>query len=36
MLKIESGDYEGFIFKTLERIAEATGTQHKIDFVRAS
>lgn len=33
--RIESGEYEGFTLKTLERIAEATGTQLKIDFVRA-
>jgi len=33
--RIESGEYEGFTLKTLERIAEATGTLLKIDFVRA-
>ncbi len=31
--RIESGDYEGFTLKTLERIAEATGTRLKIEFV---
>jgi len=33
--RIESGDYEGFTLKTLEKIAEATGTQLTIDFVAA-
>jgi DNA-binding XRE family transcriptional regulator len=33
--RIESGAYEGFTLKTLEKIAEATGTQVKIDFVTA-
>jgi DNA-binding XRE family transcriptional regulator len=33
--RIESGEYEGFTFKTLEKIAEATGTQLKIEFVAA-
>ena len=33
--RIESGEYDGFTLKTLERIAEATGTQLKIDFVSA-
>ena len=33
--RIESGDYEGFTLKTLEKIAEATGTRVKIDFVAA-
>ncbi len=31
--RIESGDYEGFSLKTLEKIAEATQTRLKIDFV---
>ena len=31
--RIESGEYEGFTLKTLERIAEATGTRVKIEFV---
>ena len=34
--RIESGDYEGFTLKTLEKIAEATGTHLKIDFVSAA
>jgi ribosome-binding protein aMBF1 (putative translation factor) len=34
--RIESGEYEGFTLKTLEKIAEATGTRVKIDFVAAS
>jgi DNA-binding XRE family transcriptional regulator len=33
--RIESGEYEGFTLKTLEKIAEATGTQVKIEFVAA-
>ena len=33
--RIESGEYEGFTLKTLERIAEATGTKVKIEFVAA-
>jgi transcriptional regulator with XRE-family HTH domain len=31
--RIESGEYEGFTLKTLEKIAEATGTRVKIEFV---
>jgi DNA-binding XRE family transcriptional regulator len=33
--RIESGEYEGFTLKTLEKIAEATGTQLKIEFIAA-
>jgi len=33
--RIESGAYEGFTLKTLEKIAEATGTKVKIEFVAA-
>ena len=33
--RIESGEYDGFTLKTLEKIAEATGTRLKIDFVAA-
>lgn len=33
--RIESGDYEGFTLKTLEKIAEATGMRVKIEFVAA-
>jgi DNA-binding XRE family transcriptional regulator len=33
--RIESGDYEGFTLKTLEKIAKATGTRVKIEFVAA-
>ncbi len=33
--RIESGKYEGFTLKTLEKIAEATGTRVKIEFVAA-
>ncbi len=33
--RIESGEYEGFTLKTLEKIAEATGTRLKIDFIAA-
>jgi len=33
--RIESGEYEGFTLKTLEKIAEATWMRVKIDFVAA-
>jgi DNA-binding XRE family transcriptional regulator len=33
--RIESGEYEGFTLKTLEKIAEATGLRVKIEFVAA-
>lgn len=33
--RIESGEYEGFTLKTLEKIAEATGTRLKVEFVPA-
>ncbi len=33
--RIESGEYEGFTLKTLEKIAEATGTKVKIEFIAA-
>jgi len=33
--RIESGEYEGFTLKTLEKIAVATGTRVKIEFVAA-
>jgi transcriptional regulator with XRE-family HTH domain len=33
--RIESGEYEGFTLKMLEKIAEATGTKVKIEFVAA-
>jgi len=33
--RIESGEYEGFTLKTLERLAEATGTRLKIEFIAA-
>ena len=33
--RIESGEYAGFTLKTLEKIAEATGTRVKIEFVAA-
>jgi DNA-binding XRE family transcriptional regulator len=33
--RIESGEYEGFTLKTLEKIAEATGTRVQIDFIAA-
>jgi DNA-binding XRE family transcriptional regulator len=33
--RIESGEYEGFTLKTLEKIAEATGMKVKIEFVAA-
>jgi transcriptional regulator with XRE-family HTH domain len=32
---IESGEYEGLTLKTLEKIAEATSTNVKIEFVAA-
>src|SRR3990172_8225548 len=32
---IESGEYEGFTLKTLEKIAEAMGMKVKIEFVAA-
>ncbi|MBN1615446.1 MAG: helix-turn-helix transcriptional regulator [Deltaproteobacteria bacterium] len=31
--RIESGQYEGFTLKTLEKIAESTGMRVKIEFV---
>ena len=31
--RLESGEYEGFSLKSLEKIAEATGTRLKIEFV---
>ena len=31
--RIESGEYEGFTLKTLEKIAEATGMRVEIEFV---
>ena len=31
--RIESGEYEGFSLKTLEKIAEATRTRLKIEFM---
>jgi len=31
--RVESGEYEGFTLKTLEKIAEATGMRVKIEFV---
>ena len=34
--RIESGQYEGFTLKTLEKIAESTGMRLKIEFVAAS
>jgi DNA-binding XRE family transcriptional regulator len=34
--RIESGDYEGFTLKTLEKFAQATGTRLKIDFISAA
>ena len=34
--RIESGDYEGFSLRTLEKFAEATGTRLKIDFTSAA
>lgn len=33
--RIESGEYEGFTLKTLEKIAEATGSRLKIDLLPA-
>ena len=33
--RIESGNYDGFTLKTLEKIADATGTRIKIEFVAA-
>ena len=33
--RIESGEYEGFTLKTLEKIAGATGMKVKIEFVAA-
>jgi DNA-binding XRE family transcriptional regulator len=33
--RIESGEYDGFTLKTLQKIAEATGTHLKIEFVPA-
>ena len=33
--RIESGEYMGFTLKTLEKIAEATGTRVKVEFVVA-
>jgi len=33
--RIESGKYEGFTLKTLEKIAESTGMRVKIEFVSA-
>ena len=33
--RIESGEYEGFTLKTLEKIAEATGMRIKIEFIAA-
>jgi len=33
--RIESGEYESFTLKTLEKIAQATGTKVKIEFVAA-
>jgi len=33
--RIESGEYEGFTLKTLEKIAGATGMKVKIGFVAA-
>ena len=33
--RIESGKYEGFTLKTLEKIAESTGMRVKIEFVAA-
>jgi DNA-binding XRE family transcriptional regulator len=33
--RIESGEYEGFTLKTLEKVATATGMKVKIDFVAA-
>jgi len=33
--RIESGEYEGFSLKTLEKIVKATGSRLKIEFVPA-
>jgi DNA-binding XRE family transcriptional regulator len=33
IFRIESVEYEGFTLKTLEKLAEATGTQLKIEFI---
>jgi len=33
--RIESGEYEGFTLKTLEKIAKSTGMRVKIEFVAA-
>ncbi len=33
--RIESGTYDGFTLKTLEKIAEATGMRLKIDLIPA-
>lgn len=33
--RLESGEYEGFSLRTLEKIAEATRTRLKIEFVPA-
>ncbi len=33
--RIESGEYEGFTVKTLEKLAKATGTRVKIEFIAA-
>ena len=33
--RIESGEYEGFTLKTLEKLAEATGTRLRIEFIAA-
>lgn len=33
--RIESGEYDGFTLKTLEKLAKATGTQLKIEFIAA-
>lgn len=33
--RIESGEYEGFTLKTLEKFAKATGTRVKIEFIAA-
>jgi DNA-binding XRE family transcriptional regulator len=33
--RIESGEYDGFTLKTLEKIAGATGTRVKLEFVAA-
>ncbi|MBI5874428.1 MAG: helix-turn-helix transcriptional regulator [Deltaproteobacteria bacterium] len=33
--RLESGEYEGLSLKTLEKVAKATGTYLKVDFVPA-